>query len=85
MPVTVFGAVIGILIFIFLILAWFFERAAKDRATKDTEEKAMLLLYKVERLIEERKDKKALKLLSKYTSHKVRISDIIPLIGTQID
>ena len=85
MSVTAFTTVIGVLIVVFIILAIFFEHLAKDRTTRDTEEKTILLLYKVEGLLEEGKTKKALRLVSRYTSHKAKISDINTLIGLQID
>lgn len=57
----------------------------EERGRRETEEKTMSLLYHVEGLLEEGKAKKALRLVSKYTSREASIYDIILLIGPEVD
>ena len=61
---TLFHIVIVVLVVVFLILLAIFERMGESKGKRNTEEKAMMLLHKVEGLVEEGKTKKALRLLA---------------------
>ena len=68
-----------------LLVAAFAERMGERRGKAKTEEQTMSLLWTLQGLLEDKKDKKALKFLNRYTSGDDSIQNIIPLIGPQPD
>ena len=63
----------------------FGEHLGHNKGKKETEEKLMSLLSTLEGLLQDRKVKKALALIERYTSGEESIHDLIPLIGLQVE
>jgi hypothetical protein len=82
---NVIGTLIGLGFVVCLFLGWGIERMGVGRGKRETESQTMLLLVKVEGLLEEGKVKKALRLVKRYTSHETSIYDISTLTGPQVD
>ena len=60
-----------------LLIGVFAENMGEKRGKADIEGRALLLVEKLQELLEEGKEKKALKLIRKFTSREASIEDII--------
>ena len=79
------GTIIGLGFVFCLFIGWGIERMGVGRGKREAESRTMLLLYKVEGLLEEGKVKKALGLVRRYTSQEASIYDISTLTGVEVD